>query len=111
MIPAAPSPMTVPSRPREKGRQVVLLIAWAASQARIVPADAMASQPPEITTSARPERIIIAPWAMAWPDDEQALETAKAGPLIPNSIEMALTAALTITRGTVSGCRRGFFRP
>ena len=38
-----------------------------------------------------------------WPDDEHALETAKTGPLMPNSIEIALTGALTMMRGTVSG--------
>ena len=45
-----------------------------------------------------------APWAIAWPDEEHALDTANTGPRMPKFIATALAGALTITRGTVSGC-------
>ncbi len=48
---------------------------------------------------------------MLWPDDEHALDTANAGPLMPNSMEIALTGALTMIRGTVSGWARDVFIP
>lgn len=71
----------------------------------------MASLPPTIAISASPAWIIIDPCAMVWPDEEHALLMPKAGPLTPNSIEMALTGALTMMRGTVSGWARGVFIP
>ena len=39
------------------------------------------------------------------------LEVANTGPVAPNSMAMALTGALTITRGTVSGWTLGDFSP
>jgi hypothetical protein len=55
--------------------------------------------------------IIAAPWAMAWAEEAQALEVANTGPRISKAMAAALTPALTITRGTVEGCRRGDFIP
>src|SRR5665213_958518 len=108
---AAPSPMAMPSRPAENGRQVVGLMAFRPSQARRQVGVAMASLPPTRAASAWPEAIKLAPWAMAWPEEEQALETANTGPLTPNSMETALTGALTMTLGTVIGCMRAAFWP
>ena len=36
-------------------------------------------------------------------DDEHAVETASAGPVVPNSIEMWLAPALAMIRAIVSG--------
>src|SRR5579872_6145984 len=96
---APPSPMLMPSRPTENGRQVTPLIACSPFQALMPPGLAMASLPPTTAMSARPPAISAAPWAMAWPDEAQALEVANTGPVAPNSMAMALTGALTITRG------------
>ena len=71
----------------------------------------MASLPPTRAMSAAPEAIKAAPWAMAWPEEEQALETANTGPRTPNSMATALTGALTITLGTLKGCMRAIFWP
>src|SRR5579883_441180 len=103
--------MVIPSRPAEKGLQAVSLMAPSASQALRQAGVAMASLPPTRATSARPEAIRSAPWAMAWAEEAQALETANTGPLMPNSMEMALAGALTITLGTVRGCTRAVLRP
>ncbi len=71
----------------------------------------IASQPPTTARLARPLSMSMAPWQMAWPEEEQALDTARTGPLMPNSMAMALGAALTITRGTVKGCTLDAFMP
>jgi hypothetical protein len=94
----------MPSRPSENGRQVVGLIACRPSQARAASGggDGLAAAD-DGDVGAPPATIRAAPWAMAWPEEEQALETAKTGPRMPNSIATALTGALTITRGTVRG--------
>ena len=40
---------------------------------------------------------------MAWADDEQAVEIVNAGPVMPNSSEMALAPAFAIVLGIVMG--------
>jgi len=64
--------MAMPSRPALNGRQVLAVIAWMPSQARRQPGVLIASLPPTMIMSAMPARSSIAPWAIAWPDDEQA---------------------------------------
>ncbi len=75
------------------------------------PGLAIASLPPTTAMSARPPASREAPWAIACAADEQALDVANTGPLMPNSMAIALTGALTITLGTVSGCTFCAFRP
>ena len=43
---------------------------------------------------------------MACAAEEHAVEMVKAGPVMPNSIEMWLAPALAIVLGMVSGCTR-----
>ena len=62
-----------------------------------------ASAPPTIATSTRPARIMCMPSATAWPELAQALTTENAGPRTPYPIEIALTGALSICRGTLCG--------
>jgi hypothetical protein len=45
---------------------------------------------------------------IAWLEDEQALETVNAGPVMPCSIVRWLVAELAICRGITSGLTRGF---
>ena len=108
---APPSPIAMPSRSLENGRQVLSVIACRPSHERMPPGLAIASLPPTTAMSARPSAIKDAPWAIACAADEQALEVENTGPLMPNSMAMALTGALTITRGTVSGCTFCALRP
>ena len=60
MSAAAPSPITVPSRPAENGRKFVLLSACSDSHAHRMPGAIIASLPPAIATSARPAAMSMA---------------------------------------------------
>jgi hypothetical protein len=97
----------MPSLSAENGRQLVGDMAWIASQARIEPQVEAASLPPTKATSTSPEAMRAAPWAMAWPEEAQALEVANTGPWTWSAMARALAPALTITFGTVAGWIRG----
>ena len=53
-----------------------------------------------------PERTIENAWPMACADEEQAVEMVNAGPVMPNSSEMALAPALAMVLGIVMGWTR-----
>ena len=66
------------------------------------------SVPPVTAASAVPERTSWNAWAIAWFDEEQAVETDHDAPIRPYAIEIWLTGALAIRRGMISGCTRFF---
>jgi hypothetical protein len=77
-----------------------------ASQAFRIPRLKVASLPPAMARSVEPARTIQKAWPMAWPEEEQAVEMVKLGPVMPNSMEMWLAPALAMVLGMVSGCTR-----
>ncbi len=102
----APSPMTMPRRPRAKGRQVSGAMTRRPSHARIVPRLRQPSVPPVIAAVTAPRRTMSKAIPIAWLADAHALATAKAGPWIPCSIVTWLTAEFSIMRGIVKGWTR-----
>ena len=100
---AAPSPRIIPRRSLENGRQVSGDTTRIASHAFRMPRLKGASLPPVMARSVSPLRTIRNACPMAWPAEEHAVEIVKAGPVIPNSIEMWLAPALAIVFGMVSG--------
>src|SRR5659263_615798 len=108
----APSPSTNPSRVTSEGRE-----APAGSSLRVESAcmDAnaaigsgwiAASEPPQSTMSARPERIIWVPAAIASAPDAHAETGACAPARAPNSIETYAAGEFAISIGTVIGSTR-----
>src|SRR5215831_226060 len=102
-IMAAPSPSIVPLRSRENGRQTVGVTTRIASHAFRIPGLNVASLPPAIAMSHMPERTMPAAIPIAWADDEHADAMVNAGPVIPNSIDIALAPAFAIVFGIVMG--------
>src|SRR6185437_6683889 len=107
----APSPSTRPRRCLQNGRQVSSASTRIASHARKTPSVRQASVPPASATSATPERTSANACANAWLADEHALDTAKLGPVMPNSIDTCEAGALIIRRTIESGCKRGLCSP
>ena len=103
---AEPSPSTIPRRLRLKGRQVSGAITRIDSQAFRVPSVKQASLPPASARSAMPLRTMARACPMAWLEEEQALETVNAGPVMPCSMVRWLVAELAIDRGITSGLTR-----
>src|SRR5271156_5280151 len=77
---AAPSPRTIPERLAEKGRQVSGLTTRIASPAFNPPRKKGVALPPAMPKGAAPERTIQYALAMAWAEEEQAVEKVYAGP-------------------------------
>ncbi|KAG9565785.1 hypothetical protein KCV01_g20332, partial [Aureobasidium melanogenum] len=103
----APSPSTSPVRSALNGRQVPTASTRIASQAFNALKLKHASVPPQIATSAMPQRMSDMAWAMAWLLDAQALATTKAGPRVPWAMLIWLAGALIISLTMV----RGWMRP
>ena len=76
------------------------------SQARMAPLVAQASEPPTMARSIMPARIICMARPIAWLPEEQALATAKQGPVAPERTEICEGPALGMRRGTVSASGR-----
>ena len=53
-----------------------------------------------------PDRTIENACPMAWADEEHAVEMVNAGPVMPNSREIALAPAFAMVLGIVMGCTR-----
>src|SRR4029077_6251893 len=103
---AAPSPITIPFRSLEKGRQVSSDKMRMASQPFIAPKVMLASVPPVTAQVALPARTRWNAWPMAWVAEAQAEQTANAGPLVPQKSETWLAGALIMALGMVRGCKR-----
>ncbi len=98
----------MPLRVFENGRQASLDMTRRPSHAFMPPKQSTDSVPPVTAASQVPPRIRWKAWPMAWFDDEQAVETEKAGPCSPCAIEIWLTGAFDISRGMMNGCTRFF---
>ena len=96
--------MTKPSRRASKGRECpevesAVMLAKAASATGCM----LASDPPPMATSQRPEATSRAAAAMAWVPAAHAVQITSDGPRHPRRMEMPAAPALAIIIGTSRG--------